>query len=459
MNYIEKMRAKAQTALDAQKAILDAVTAENRDMTADETKKFDELQAEIDATIKSIERAEKTAAAEAVVAKSAKASRDDVTGNVKAVTEGNGVRVEVKDNLTGAQVVGICAWGSARNKHYPQKSALQHIEDAGFQKIADASRETRKALMELKTFNTITVGTGDNAITTPLSTDFIEFLRNESVFLSSNPIQIDLSYGKLDIPGGNVGVGGSYTAEGADIGYVQASTRKVSLAAKHLTALTAVGNYAIEVSPLAIAQIVGDDLAQGLTVSMDAAGLRGDGTGNNPTGVKSLLNASHIFAATANVIAPTYTAIDADAKTALSKIRASNVPKRRRRWLMSNRVFTYLQFMRDGNGNLVYPGLSLAVPTWHDNIPVTMSEQIPSNLGVGTNESEIYLVDFGHVLMGVARALTLTSSTEASYKDSGGTLVSSFSRDETVIRGVASHDFDMRHDKAGVLITAVKWGG
>jgi HK97 family phage major capsid protein len=454
MKHIDALRAKAEAAIARQEELLGLAAKENRGFTADEQAEFDRLETEADQTMKNLDVARRSEARRVTLTTDVRRSAPAPTNDaVDLITQRANPHI-TSPELTGIQRIGVVSWAVAKQRHFPSKPALVHLEEAGFQTLANESRELAA---QQKTFNTITVNTGDNAIVTPLSTDFIETLRNESAFLSGGPVPVDLSYGKLDIPGGLAGATGTYGAENGEIGYTEMTTRKISLAAKHLSAITAIGNYSISISPLAIASIVGDDLQLGVTLAMDAAGLRGDGTGNNPAGVFTLTHASHKINAAAGV-APNLAAIDLEARRMLALIRATNIPKRRRRWMMSNRVFTYLQFIRDGNGNLAFPGLSATSPTWYDNYPVTVTEQIPSNLGAGTNESEIYLTDFGHVLMGVARSLVIASSTEASYKNAGGTLVSAFHRDETVLRATASHDFDMRHDKAAVVLRAVQWG-
>jgi HK97 family phage major capsid protein len=466
MNLRDKLKAKMQTALDRQKALIKAAEEANRELNAEETTEFEQLGLDFETAEKSLSQLEKTEAAETRMKARHVADKKDVTGNIERATEGgtpsNGGEQLTpagfygQRKLTAHERVGVVAWATAKNKHYPMQTPEQHLEEAGFQQIADECKAFKD--FTRKTFLTTGASAGANTIVTPLSSEFIEFLQNESIFMRGSPVQVDLSYGKLDIAAGNAKTTAGYAAEGAATNATEATTRKVALSAKHLTAITAIGNYNIEVSPLAVAAILGDELAMTMTLAMDAAGLRGDGTGDNPAGILSLVHASHKTAATATSTTATYTQIDVDAKNMLTKAAASKVPIRRRRWLMCNRTFLYLSFLRDGNGNFVYPGLQLDTPVWHGRIPVLVSEQIPSNLGVGTNETELYLVDFGHVLMGIARSLTLKTSTEASYKNSGGTLVSAFAQDETVIRAMASHDFDLRHDKSCVVINEVKWG-
>lgn len=456
--HSDKLREKMGSLIGRQKALIEKADAESRDMTEAENTEFDSVQKEYDTTKVAYARAVALEAAEAEHKAALKASTSDATGLIEKATGASGGSpfMNGQRELTGFEKAGVAVWGAAKAKHYPNKTPHEHIADAGFQKVADECREAGD-FIKGKSWLTTGGSTGGNVITTPLSTEFIAWLGNASAFMAGQPQQIDLSYGTLDMAGGNARTSGSYTAEGASIPYTEATTRKVSLAAKHLRAATAMGNHALEVSPLAVASLVGEELASSMTLSMDAAGLRGDGSPPNPAGLKTLINAAHKYDAV-NATAPTVAQVEADVRKALTLLSATNIPAIRRRWIMCTRTREYLAFLRDGNGNFVYPGLNEANPTWIRGTPVIVSEQVPSTLGAGTNESEIYLVDFAHVLLGITRSLTLKASTEASYKNGGGTLVSAFDLDETVIRATASHDFDMKHDKAGVMLTAVKWG-
>jgi HK97 family phage major capsid protein len=467
MDFLTKLRVKAQNALSRQTAIIKAADDAARAMTDAEAAEYATLDADIEKTLADIDREAKRNEREVRVSATAPATAPglpggepvvnrDVAGTVAAATQRQpALQTAHTQKLTMQQQVGLFAWCTAKQHHDKRSDPYEHMDEAGFKTIGDTGRQLRADLVREKALISISGG-GANTIFTPLSSEFIEFLRNQSAFMVGQPIQLEMPSGSMDISGGNTPSGGTYGVEGVNIGYNELTTRKVNLTAKHLRSITSVGNYLIEVSPLNVAAIAGEDLAQSLTVALDNAGLRGDGTGANPAGIRFLTNAAHIVPVAAG-IAPTQAVVFGVIRMMLGLIRASNVPVRRRRWIMSSRVFTYLQFLIDANGNKVFPGLADANPTL-ENYPVTMSEQVPSTLGAGTNESELYLVDFGHVLMGIARALSLKASTEASYINSGGTLVSSFSLDETVIRGVASHDFDMRHTKAAVVATAVQWG-
>ncbi len=53
--------------------------------------------------------------------------------------------------------------------------------------------------------------------------------------------------------------------------------------------------------------------------------------------------------------------------------------------------------------------------------------------------------------------LELAVSREGMYVDSLGNTVSAFQSDQTIIRAIAEHDFQMRHDAAIAVNQLVRW--
>ena len=80
------------------------------------------------------------------------------------------------------------------------------------------------------------------------------------------------------------------------------------------------------------------------------------------------------------------------------------------------------------------------------------------NLGGGSNETELYLVDMNDAIIGEASDLEIAVDGSASYIDTGSTLISSFTRDETLVRAIARHDFAMRHEESVAIKNAITWG-
>ena len=83
---------------------------------------------------------------------------------------------------------------------------------------------------------------------------------------------------------------------------------------------------------------------------------------------------------------------------------------------------------------------------------------IPNNLGAGADETEVYFVDADEVILGEVDAIEIELSREAAYKTTGGTVISSFQRDQSLIRAKLLHDLVVRHEEAIAIKTAVTWG-
>ena len=113
--------------------------------------------------------------------------------------------------------------------------------------------------------------------------------------------------------------------------------------------------------------------------------------------------------------------------------------------------------IRDGNGNFAFRQEMLTGKLW--GIPYKTTTQISINLAyTGTAESENYLADFADCVIGDADEIIIDASPNAAYYDTASAaVVSSFSRDETVIRAIARHDFGMRHDASVAIHPDVDW--
>ena len=377
----------------------------------------------------------------------------DTTGAIAGIQRANTVPAEAARKLTATQKFSVFLKGVVTRHYEPHLDAFAHIKNMGYESLANEWEADLRA--QNKTLSTLSGGAGGNAIPTVLASEFIDWLYPHSVFLAGNPQRVDLSAGNLDIVGGNASSTASYRAENANVAYSDASFRKVSLAAKNLAAITAMTNELIRRSPMAIDTFVQNDLRRAFITTMDLALQRGDGSSNTPTGIRNAVGSGQRIAAV-NDTAPAAEDVDAELRRMLLLVYASNIPVERLTWQMAPRTHLYLESLRNSDGSKSFPEMSLQNPRLK-GFPVLVSTQIPINLGSGTDESEITLTDFAHVLFGDTQEMTLDVSREATY-DVSGTLHSAFSKNQTVIRLVGSHDVDVRYDAAVTTLTAVKWG-
>lgn len=188
-----------------------------------------------------------------------------------------------------------------------------------------------------------------------------------------------------------------------------------------------------------------------MAITEDAYFLRGDGSQFSPRGLEKRAVAAHKFTANATV---NITNVKKDLGKAIYLLESANVPMIRPGWVFSPRTKYYLETAVNANEMPVWAD-EMARGTLH-GIPFKVTTQIPSNLGAGSDESLVYLVDFAEVLIGDNLNMLVSTSDTAAYED-GGTVKSAFQRDVTLIRVLAKHDISMFHDEGIVVIEGVKW--
>jgi len=289
-----------------------------------------------------------------------------------------------------------------------------------------------------------------------ISGELIELLRPASVVLSLNPLIMPMDSGNLSINRINVGTTASYIGELVDAPATGVQFGQLKLSSKKLAALVPISNDLLRSASTQADAVVRDDLVLSLATRMDLAFIRGAGTQAVPLGMRNQLigtafEATNILSANATVNLVNVTSDLGRLELALLN---QNIPMVRPGWIFSPRTMMYLMNLRDGNGNYAFPEVQNGQLRGK---PYRVTTQVPINLGGGTNESEIYLADFAHVIVGEQQGIELAISTEAAYRDAGNTVQASFSRDETVVRAIALHDFGMRHLPAVAVLTAVTW--
>ncbi len=297
-----------------------------------------------------------------------------------------------------------------------------------------------------------TVGNAGGYLVPPdISSDIIEILRSQAVVRAMNPNILDMPNGNLTLNGGANGATASYVSEGVNITTSQPTFRQVNLSARKLVALVPISNDLLRFASANADAFVRNDLVNALAERQDLAFIRGDGTGNTPKGFRFL-------ATTANVITANATVNLANVTTDLGKLElallSANIKMRRPGWIVAPRVYVYLTNLRDGNGNLAFPEMSEGKLRGY---PIKWTTQIPANLGGSSNESEIYFVDFDNVVIGDAQGLIIDASETAAYTENSVN-ISTFQRDETLIRAIQQHDIDVRQDATIAVLTAVTWG-
>jgi HK97 family phage major capsid protein len=281
---------------------------------------------------------------------------------------------------------------------------------------------------------------------------FIELLRPLSIVRMMGVDTVPLDDGSLLMPKETAGPTGQYLGEKEPANVETLATGDIRLVAKELVCMVAASEKLIR-SPSANASTrIRNSVMRGAGQTEDLYFLRGVAAGAGPTGLRYLAAAANILTANGTVNLANVTNDLGRLELALLN---SNVVEVNPAWIMAPRTKVYLMDLRDANGNLAWPSLSLPRPMLRGK-PVYTTTQIPINLGSG-DKSEIMLVEASHLIIGDAPRVGFDSSNVAAYLD-GGVMKASFAERKVVTRLVMENDFNTLYDQAIAVMTAVNWG-
>lgn len=320
------------------------------------------------------------------------------------------------------------------------------------------------------------VGSAGGFIVPPdVMNEVIPLLRAQAVVRSAGPRNIPMPRGTMTLPGQASAATASYGSEVKAITKSQQSLSQIVASYKKLTALVPVSNDMMRYADPAVDAFVRDDLVKVMALREDLAFLTGDGTQDTPRGYLSFANGygttPGVFSSGANSTAAaggnwltstavyTLATVASELGGAVNKLDTANVPDSKRVWFMHPRSFNYLFNVQN----------SLGVYVFRDELmrgtlltyPVKKTTQIPTNLynadGSYTDCSFVFLVEMTEDIILDSMQLELAVFREGSYVDENGATISAVQNDQTIIRAIAEHDHQMRHDSAVAVIQFVRW--
>lgn len=318
--------------------------------------------------------------------------------------------------------------------------------------------------------------------------EVIELLRPRAVVRSSGPRVLPMPRGTLTLPGQKTAATASYGNETQKISQSQQTLNQIVASFKKLTALVPVSNDLMRYADPAADAFVRDDLVKVIALREDLAFLLGDGTQDTPRGFLSFANGWVAvnggtvgnWSTTANSTLAvngtdpanttggnfitsneTYTlaTVAAELGGAVNRLDTANVEPENRVWFMHPRSYNYLFNVQNSLGVYVYREELLSGKLL--SYPFRKTTQIGANYfdatGAHTDCSFVFLAEMDEALVCDSMTLELAVSREGMYVDSNGATVSAFQNDQTLIRAIAEHDFQMRHDQAVAVIQNVRW--
>lgn len=314
---------------------------------------------------------------------------------------------------------------------------------------ADMIRNTYKDERTAEIVRSMSIGVnvdGGFLVQPDYAPEFIDFLFANAILRQLGVNVLPMPQGQLRIHRKTGAVFGFYEGELANIRTQQPTTDLLTLSAKKLAVIIPISNELLNDSSGRVNQMITTDVATGLTLRMDRAGIRDNGTANQPTGIRFSTVGTNII----GIAAAGITTIPALLEAMQGQLLDQNLPGVRFGWAFSQRVLVKIYNYRNAQGEYLYREEMNQGRLF--GYPFAATTQIPNNLGAGTNETEVYLGDWNELIMGETDRLSMTYSNEAAYFD-GTNLVSAFSTDQTLTRAIARHDFGLRHTNGFVIAT------
>ncbi|MTI12638.1 phage major capsid protein [Sansalvadorimonas verongulae] len=431
MTIAELMRRRAEVQAEIQSiADREAALPEGESLSAEDIETFNTLETQFNDLEAQIDRQHRAQKAKAAAAKPVSNHPGHAAANLAPE-----VKLQAGDKFAR---MAMCVAQAGGNPQAAAKIAESQFGDTDMSAALDTQTPNAAGVLVHEDY----------------SSDFIELLTPLTVVRRMGARQIPMPNGNLTMNRktgrGNAG----YGSEGSDIVATKPTFGNLKFSAKKLTALTPISNDLIRQASQGAVRLVREDLTESVALAEDSAFLRSDGSGDSPTGLRHQIAAGNIIDASTISNTPDLAKVEEVLSGMVLKLRLADIGMTDCGWIMSPTVYTFLERLRDGNGNKVYPEMAqMRLKSYK----IEFTNQIPENLGAGGDESEIYFADFSQVLIPDTMQIRLDVSTEATYKD-GSELVSAFSRDQTVVRVIAEHDFGMRHDKAAAVATGIKWG-
>jgi HK97 family phage major capsid protein len=364
------------------------------------------------------------------------------------------VPAQPTEKLSTSAKVGLMAASLVRSyKERGNKSpeaVFDTMEKAGFGAVASefAAGARQRAL------NSGAASAGGILVPESMATDIIDILQPRTTFLQNNPRPISLAGGSYKMPAAMASATANWRGEGKAIKVSEPTFRDINMSPKFLDAMVPMTDQLLRYSISGLASWVNNDVSREMAKKLDLAAYYGTGTEYMPRGIT---NIGGIFThAQTGGTSPTIAQVEDDLSALELSMMNANVEVERAVWIMSPTAFKYLQNLRDGNGNRYYPELQNAAPMLN-NKRVYHTTQVPANFGASTDETQIILANFDHILFGQGQGIVFDVSNEATYvKD--GQVVSAFQNGLTLIKASMDADIDVEYVEAVALLDNIRWG-
>lgn len=284
------------------------------------------------------------------------------------------------------------------------------------------------------------------------SQELIDLLAPRTVVRRHVSDVIDVSAGMVDMARMTSDASTSWGGEIEQIEEGEPSLDQLVMRPFQQKVLVPVSNTLLRRGGPRVSTMVRNSTLRAMAIGEDKVFLTSPGSEHRPKGLKfwapsqNRLNAQQSF---------NLTTVNEDLGSLVLVLEEANVPMTSPCWFIAPRTKQYLLQLQNSQGFYVFRDEMIKGTLW--GIPYEATTNIVRNEGAGSNESTIYLADCDELMLGQGLNLQVDLSSEATFVDGDGNVVSAFQRNLTLLRVINEVDLKPKHQEAIALLDQVLW--
>lgn len=336
-----------------------------------------------------------------------------------------------------------------RNFRNEMKSmVLAGTDGADYDEVSWIKRKMIRQQYGSKALSWLNELTGGALVAPPEQGELIELLRNKEALVNAGARTVPLPpQGRMKFPRQTSASTTYWVGENNPITDSNIGTGEVTLQAKKLAVLIKSPNELIRFASPAAEALMRDDMTKSLALGLDLACLEGQGGDNRPRGLINMPNINRVMSSDARANGDRVVAQDIYRMIAILEEANAEMEG----WIMRPKLlYKYYQLRADAVAQGDSAGVFLfnlireagaGTPPQLGDYPVTKSTQVSQVRSKGSASNLTYLLAgmWSDALIGMFGAIEFASTAVGD---------TSFTNDQTWVRGILSADFNVRHEAA-----------
>jgi HK97 family phage major capsid protein len=388
--HLTALREERAAVWEQMKGLSDTAAAESRDLTAGEYDSYNRLEADYRAKGAEIDRLEREVG-------------EDDTRNLGRERMLGGERDERGGAVVLARGQRMADWGRRRGLrgYEPSDDPRLGTEGAGsFDRLVRGlvTGDWDGAEQELRAVTESPLTAGGHMVPTPLALDVIDRARNSARVFQAGALTVPMTSSTLKMARLTSEATPAWRNEGAAISDQAMAFDSVTFTARSMAMLVKISFELFEDAPSS-GTVIADSFAKQIGLELDRVALRGSGTAPEPRGIRNQSGVTLLsHGANGDTIANLKYNMLVDS---IAAVRAANFEPNA--IIDAPRTEQGLAKLVDSTGQYIVPPAALA------NIPRLPTNQVPTNLTVGTSTdcSEVYTGQFDQLMIGLRTGFTI----------------------------------------------------